>query len=189
MKNKFTLLICVAILLLPMIAFGQKTFVSIGADLALPAHYEQSHNGRGTGFGGVFRVESSFNPHLSGIASAGYLSFAKAYPFSDDQSEQLNALPLQLGVKYYLRERQITPEGFFMSGELGIMPTTETDHITYTNSEQKFKETDVIVAPGVGYQLKNFELNFRFQFDLTAVGYHVYYYNFRIAYAFLRRSK
>lgn len=187
MKNKFILLAYVAMLLLPAIVFGQKTFVSIGADLALPAHYEQSYNNRGTGFGGVFRVESSFGPHVAGIASIGYLSFAKADPFSDGESHQLSALPVQFGVKYYIRKKNMTPEGFFFSGELGIMPTTE--HITYTNSEENFKETDWIVAPGVGYLLKNFELSFRLQYDLTKVGYHVYYYNFRIAYAFLKRGK
>lgn len=187
MENKFILLSYAAILLLPTIVFSQKTFVSIGANLALPAHYQQSFNDRGTGFGGVMRVESPFSPHLSGIASVGYLSFAKASPFSDGSSYQLSAISIQFGVKYYISRRKIGPDGFFLSGELGIMSTT--NHITYTNSEQKVKESDLIVAPGVGYQLKNFELSFRLQYDLTKVGYHVYYYKFGIAYAFLRRSK
>jgi Outer membrane protein beta-barrel domain len=177
------------LLIISATSFSQKTFFSIGPELALPASYSQSHNNRGTGFGGSLRVESSWSKHVSGMATISYLSFALAHPLptTPSYSEQVNAMLVQVGLKYYTQERKEKSNGFFISAELGLMPTTT--HITFTTgSKQNFKETGLSVAPGLGYLLGNLEASFRLQYNLTATGSHVYYYNFRLAYVFLKRK-
>ena len=163
MKNLLILICSLAALFFPSIVFGQKTFVSIGPELALPDSYKQSNNNRGTGFGGSFRLESSWSKHVSGMATIGYLSFAKKSPFpsSPTYTNQVNAILIQVGIKYYVLEKNKNPNGFFLSGEIGIMPTS--NHITYTNgSKQNFKEAGLSSALGVGYQYKKLETTFDF---------------------------
>ncbi len=189
MKNILLVTYFLAVLFIPVIIFGQKTFVSIGPELALSGSNKQ-YNDRGTGFGGSFRLESSWSKHVSGMATIGYLSFAKKSPYSSSPTytNQLNAFLIQIGVKYYIQEKNKTPDGFFFSGEIGIMPTST--HITYTNGSKQYrKESDLSSALGVGYQYKRLESSFRLQYNLGVAGFHVYYYNFRIAYSFLRRKK
>src|ERR1043166_4488118 len=84
-------------------SFSQKTFFSMGPELALPASYSQSDNDRGTGFGGSFRVESSWGKHVSGMATIGFLKFALAHPYYNSPSftKQINATIIQVGLKYY----------------------------------------------------------------------------------------
>ena len=182
------MLCCLAALLNPVTVFSQKTFISIGGELALglPSSYGLSMNA-GTGFGGSFRVESSWGKHIAGIATIGYLWFAKETPFPGTPSttSTFKALPIQAGLKYYPQERKEKPKGFFISAELGIMPTT-THFTNPPNPEFDRKETGLSCAPGVGYQLGDLESGFRLQYNLTASGFNVYYYNFRIAYAFLK---
>jgi hypothetical protein len=181
------IIIFTMLLILSATSFSQKIFFSIGPELALPASYSQSHNNRGTGFGGSLRVESSWSKHISGMATVSYLGFALAHPYSTTYSEQVNAMLVQVGLKYYTQERKEKSNGFFISAELGIMPTT--NHITSTtDSKMISKETGLSVAPGLGYLLGNLEAGFRLQYNLTATGYHVYYYNFRLAYAFLKKK-
>ena len=190
MDNKYVLIFFLASILTPDNVFSQRTFVSIGADLGLPASYEQSYKNRGTGFGGSFRVESFWGRHMSGMATVGFLSFAKASPFSSTPTytNQVNVIPIQLGLKYYIKPQNGIPKGFFISAELGVMPTTT--HITFTNdTKNKSKLLDFIGAPGIGYQAANLEFGFRLQYDFSETGYHVYYYNFRIAYVFLKKKK
>jgi hypothetical protein len=177
------------LLVLSASSFSQKTFFSFGPELALPASYSQSHNNRGTGLGGSFRVESSWGKHVSGMATIGYLKFALVHDeLFAGYSDQVNAMPIQVGLKYYSQERKEKSNGFFISAELGIMPTT--NHITFTTgSKINSKETGLSVAPGLGYLLGNLESGFRLQYNLTATGSHVYYYNFRLAYAFLKKKR
>ena len=190
MKQVFNVACFVTILLAPVIVFGQKTFISLGPELALPAHYNQSNNNRGIGIGGSVRLESSWDKHISGIATVGYLSFAKTNPLASypTYTNQVNETVIQLGIKYYTKPKTVNPTGVFFTGEAGLMPTST--HITYTNgSKQNRKESGLSVALGSGYQYKNIECSFRLQYNLSAVGYHVYYYNFRLAYSFLNRKK
>jgi hypothetical protein len=161
----------------------------MGPELALPASYSQSDNDRGTGFGGSFRVESSWGKHVSGMATIGFLKFALAHPYYNSPSftKQINATIIQVGLKYYTQDRKERSNGFFISAELGSMPAT--NHITYTNGlKQNIKETGLSVAPGLGYLLKNIEFGFRLQYNLSETGYHVYYYDFKLAYAFLKKK-
>ena len=173
----------------PLNAFSQKNFLSIGPELAFPGN-KKGFKDKGTGIGGSLRLESNWSKHVSGIATIGYIKFAKAYPssFYPTYSNQFDVLPIQIGIKYFSREKKETvPDGFFMSGELGMMFTT--NHIHYTNdTEQDFKESGVSLAFGPGYQYKNLEAGFRFQFNLASTGFNVYYYNFRVAYCFLKKK-
>ena len=76
-KNIFLLISFLILLFVPVFVLGQKTFVTIGPELALPAHYNQSNNNRGKGFGGSVRIESFWSKHVSGMATAGFLSLLK----------------------------------------------------------------------------------------------------------------
>ena len=170
-------------------SFSQKTFFSLGPELALPgSSYSLSMNA-GTGFGGSFRIESSWGKHISGMATVSYLGFSRAHPFSSTPSTttRVKAIPIEAGLKFYLQERKEIPQGFFISAEVGLMPTTT--HFTYTaNPDFNFKETGVSCAPGIGYQLGTLEAGFRLQYNLTASGFNVYYYDLRLAYSFLKRK-
>jgi hypothetical protein len=190
MKIKYVMASCLLTLFFSTMANGQKAFLSVGPELALPARYDQSHNNMGTGIGGSMRLESSWSKHVSGIITVGYLSFEEASPFSTEPTftEQLNTIIIQAGIKYYIKEKIDLTKGVFFSSELGSMPTTK--EITFTTgTKEKFKEGGLSLALGTGYQLKNLEASFRLQYNLTARGFHVYYYNFRLAYAFLREKK
>ena len=185
------ILACIsAILLFSVIASGQKTFVSIGPDLALTGSSKQSNNNRGTGIGGSIRLESSWSKHISGIATVGYLSFAKRspYPFSPTYTNQVNVIPIQIGIKYYTQEKNLKPHGVFFSGEIGIMPTST--NITFTNeTKTNRKENGFSTAFGAGYQYRRLESSFRLQYNLSDSGFDVYYYNFRIAYSLFKGKK
>lgn len=190
MKLVLVLTCFAAMLLVPVIGFGQKTFVSIGPELALPESHKLPYNYKGVGFGGSVRLESFFNKQFSGIATAGYLSFAKTTPYlyEPNYNRQIDAFIIQVGVKFYLKPINENPTGFFFTGEAGLMPTST--HITYTNgSKQNRKENGLSVALGSGFQYKKIETSFRLQFNLSDNGYHVYYYNFRLAYALFNRKK
>ena len=184
MKNILVLICCLA----PVIVLSQKTFISIGGELALPSS-SGLKSVAGTGIGGSFRVESSWSNHIAGIATIGYLWFAKEdHFFNTSTSTTFKALSIQAGIKYYTREKKEIQKGFFISAELGAMPTTT--HFDYeTNPDLNFKETGISVAPGLGFMLGKIELSLRLQYNLTASGFNVYYYNFRLAYAFLKQKK
>ena len=177
----------------PLNVFSQKNYISLGPELALPGSSKKYLQGKdkGTGFGGSLRLESNWSKHVSGTATIGYLTFATAYPYSlsPTYSNQFKVLPVQFGIKYYSQEKKETiPNGFFMSGELGMIFTT--NHIHYTNdTEQDFKESGPSLALGPGYQYKNIEAGLRLQFNLVSSGFNVYYYDFRVAYCLKKNSK
>ena len=175
------------VLIMSVQSFSQKTTFSVGPELALPNSFGLKMNA-GTGLGGSFRVEFSGGKHITGIATIGYLGFAKkALPYSGTPPTiaRFNAIPIQGGVKYYPKERKETPKGVFISAELGFMSTTvHFDYLNYPDLD--FKESGLSTAMGIGYQLGNIESGFRVQFNLSDSGFDVYYYNFRIAYTFLK---
>ncbi len=178
------------VLFLPLFGFSQKILLSIGPEVAIPGSSSKFNNNRGTGFGGSLRIESSWTKHISGIATVEYISFGKKSPApsAPTYTNQVNVIPIQVGIKYYVREKDLSPNGVFFSAEAGVMPTS--NHITYTNgSKQNLKETGFSTALGLGYQYKKLESSCRLQYNLTASGLNVYYYNFRIAYAFLSSKK
>lgn len=178
-------------LTLSVASFCQKTFVSIGGEIAIPGAGAGLKDMAGIGFGGSLRLESSWGKHTAGMVTIGYLGFAsKDDPFSGSPptTTSVKAILVQVGMKYYLEERKETPKGMFISAELGLMPTTI--HFDYAvNEDRDYKESGLSSALGIGYQLGNIESGVRLQYNLTASGFHVYYYNFRIAYAFLKGKK
>lgn len=174
---------CFATLFISAMAYSQKVF-SFGPEMALPARYRQSYNNMGTGVGGSIRLESPWSKHVSGMVTAGYLIFGEKHPYPTDPAytEQLNILIIQAGIKYYIEAKTDMAKGIFLSTEIGAMPST--NNISFTNgSKEKFKEGGLSIALGTGYQLKNLDASFRLQYNLTVRGLHVYYYNFRLAYA------
>ena len=177
------------ILLSPVFLFSQKTFVSLGAELAFPGSSESLSRNAGTGYGASVRIESSWGKHISGMATLGYLGFAEAQPYSYTSvtKSKVYAIIFQPGIKYYIQKKRDRPRGFFISAEIGLMYTNT--HFDYeANPDFNFDETGLSCAPGIGYQLGKIETGFRLQYNLTASGYNVYYYNIRVAYAFLKRN-
>lgn len=171
-------------------SFSQGTFFSIGPEIALPgSSYSLSRNA-GTGFGGSLRVEAFLTNHISGIATIGYLGFAKAqpYPGTPTTTTKVKAIPVQVGVKIYFQEKKEMPKGGFFSAELGFMPTT-TRFKYAVNPDFNFKESGFSCAPGIGYLIGNIEAGFRLQYNLSVSGFHIYYYNFRLSYAFVKKKK
>ncbi|GAA4456685.1 hypothetical protein GCM10023189_26310 [Nibrella saemangeumensis] len=174
---------CLFTLLLASVAgYGQRTFISAGGEAAFPGKGLEYH--AGTGFGGSLRFQFAWGEHVAGMATIGYVAFAeKSISVS---STRLRAVPIQVGVKYYLRRRTEHADGFFLSAELGLMPVTR--RVTYQSGFPGItrKNTDLSFAAGLGYQLGRFEPSLRFQYNLPDAGYQLYYLNFRLAYTFLR---
>ena len=184
-KYGFILPACLILLLFSADGLSQNTFISLGPELALPAKYFQSYNNRGTALGGSFRVEPLLSYHVSFIATLGYISFAKTSPFSTSPTftTKAAAIPIELGIKYYPIKNTGKPKGFFISAEMGLIPTNT--HVTFENgSGHNHREIGFSLAPGLGYLLKHVEGGFRLRYNLTVNGFNVYYYDFRIAYLF-----
>jgi hypothetical protein len=187
MKNVFIAFTLLGIIVCSEISFGQKLALSIGGEIAFAGSSEGFGMNAGTGFGGSLRGESSLSKHISGIATVGYLAFSKKHPFSNTPATTtgVKATIVQAGIKYFPKEKNETANGPFISGELGFMSTNT--HFDYAaNPDYNFKESGLSFAPGIGYQLGNAELSFRLQYNLTASGFNIYYYNFRLAYSFLK---
>lgn len=184
MKKNILMMI---VLIISVQSFSQKTIFSIGPELALPNSFGLKMNA-GTGLGGSLRVEFPRGKHISAIATIGYLGFAKKelpYSGTPPTTARFNAIPIQAGVKYYPNERKETPKGVFISAELGFMPTTI--HFDYAaNPDRDYKESGLSTAMGIGYQLGNIEAGFRVQYNLSNSGFDVYYFNFRLAFTFLK---
>ncbi|MFI5152522.1 MAG: hypothetical protein ACHQET_04265 [Chitinophagales bacterium] len=170
------------------VGLGQTAFLSLGPDLAIPGSFSESMKmNAGTGFGGSLRLEAVFGKHITGTATVSTLFFGKKQQtyITEQTTTAVTTVPFEIGLKYYFPRIEQAPSGIFLSIESGIMPTKT--HFDYQNSpDADFRETGWAAAFGAGYQFWNIESSFRFQYNLTASGYHVYYYDIRIAYAFLR---
>lgn len=181
------IILIMIVLIISVQSFSQKTNFSIGPELALPNSFGLKMNA-GTGLGGSLRVEFPGTKHVWGIVTIGYLAFAqKKLPYSGTPPTitSFKAIPIQVGVKYYPMEKKEMPKGIFISGELGFMPSTV--HFDYLNyPDRDFKESGLCTAMGMGFQLGNIETGFRVQYNLSDSGFDVYYYNFRLAYTFLK---
>ena len=167
------------------ICVAQKTFLSLGPELAFPGTTESMKMNAGTGFGGFLRLESVFGNHISGMATVSLLFFGEKQQtyITEQTTTKVTMVPLEIGLKYYFPRIEQTPKGIFLSLETGLMPVKT--HFNYQNTpDNDFRETGWAAAFGAGYQFWKLESSFRFQYNLTAGGYHVYYYNIRIAYAF-----
>ncbi|HTE28273.1 hypothetical protein [Flavitalea sp.] len=189
MKHRVISICCLVTIFSPIIGLSQQTFISLGGEIAIPNSYGLNMVA-GTLTGGSLRIESSFGKHIAGLATIGYLFSSKQHPFPSvpTTTSTYKVLPLQVGIKYYTKEKGVVRKGLFFSGELGLLFTT-TNFTFASNPDDKRKETDLGFAPGIGYLIGKIEPSFRLQFDLSDSGFNVYYYNFRVAYAFIKNSK
>lgn len=193
MKNTFKLLLLIMLMLFSSIVWGQNSLISLGGNVVLPGSNSGLKNYAGTGFGGSLRFETSFGKHTYGMATIEYFKFEEKehYYFGTlENTSRYSAMPIQIGLRHFIG----TPEeklakGFFLSIELGLMPTKKYDTYTSGAPDSEFKESGLSVAPGIGYQLGRVETSIRPQFNLTASGFNVYYLNFRLAYIVFRKFK
>ena len=175
------------LLIISVATFSQKTFFSIGPELAFPGSSKSLSDNAGTGIGGSLRVESVFGKRISGTATVGYLGFSEqelTLSGTPPTKTKVSAILIQIGTKYYPKEALT---GFFVSAELGLMPTT-TRFDFATNPDRTHKENGLSCAPGIGYQMGNIEAGLRLQYNLSASGFNVYYYGFRLAYSFKKKN-
>ena len=181
-------LLFLLVLILSTTGYSQKMIFTIGPELAIPGSSYSLKMNAGTGVGGSLRFESFLGNYISCIATVGYIGFAKQelpYSGTPPTITTVKAIPIQAGLKYYFKAVKETPKSFFASAELGFMPITT--HFDYAvNQDRDFKESGLSTALGIGYQLGNLEASTRLQYNLTASGFNVYYYNFRIAYGILK---
>lgn len=165
-------------------AFSQKNLVSLGGNVVLPTASGLKRVA-GSGFGGSVRLEASAGKHTYVTATFEYLKFAEKATVQ--QTATFKATCIQVGIKYFVatKEERVS-KGVFISGEVGIMPSTTNFTYTSNNRQFEFKESGLSVAMGLGYQLAGVEASLRPQFNLGASGFNVYYLNVRLAYALLR---
>jgi hypothetical protein len=188
MKTLSPIVIFFLISIYPTTIFCQNPFVSIGPELAIPGSSSGLEMNAGTGYGGSVRVESSWSNHLSGMLSLGYLVFGDATPYSTELTRtKVKAIVVQAGLKYYISKKIDDPKGFFISTELGLM-STNTRFTYEVYPPRNFKESGLSAAPGIGYLFRKMEAGFRLQYNLSASGFDVYYYNFRLAYAIRKKA-
>jgi hypothetical protein len=181
--------LAMVLLFMPLTGLSQKTFFSVGPEVVFPGSDTDLKRNAGTGFGASVRLESRWGKHIAGMATVSYIDFPKKHhtsPGLQGTTTNVMLIPVQLGLKYYALDRDPKPKGFFVSIEAGLMPA-RTDFEYASNPDFKFKEDGLSCAVGLGYLLWNIEGSFRLQYNLSASGFNVYYYDFMLAYAFLRR--
>ena len=188
-KHWFIPVCCFVIIFSPVNGLSQQSFFSLGGEIAIPNSYGLDMVA-GTLTGGSVRIESSFGKHIAGMATIGYLFSSEQHPFptAPATTSTYKVLPFQVGIKYYTKKKDLVRRGLFFSIELGLLFTT-TQFTFESNPENKMKQTDLSFAPGIGYLIGKFEPSFRLQFDLSDSGFNIYYYNFRVAYAFIKNTK
>lgn len=169
-------------LLAPVLALGQKSNFSFGMEVAIP-NGALSTSAK-TGLGASFGFEYPFGNHLAGLATIGYSSFGeRRYPTNTSpvliQIIQVNMVPIQVGIKYYLSNTEAAHYGIFAFGELGAVVLTRK--VMLNGVSDSPSETDVSFSLGAGYRLNGFELSYRQQF-VTAFGEGFNYSGFRIAF-------
>ncbi len=137
--------------------FGQgKNYLGIGANLALPMG--TFGDVAGVGIGGTASFEMEFTPNITGIATAGYLSFGGKdftgpyYSYSYGYSD----IPIMAGAKYYF-----TPgTALYGIAQIGFQifnanyTTTSTiPGFEYSFSGSSGSSTEFAFAIGAGYEV------------------------------------
>ncbi|HEY6906956.1 MAG TPA: outer membrane beta-barrel protein [Ignavibacteriaceae bacterium] len=133
-----------------------KNYLGIGANLALPLG--TFGDVAGVGFGGTVSFEMEFTPNITGIASAGYLSFggkdftSPYYSYSWGYSD----IPIMAGVKYYFTPSTpfygIAQIGFqIFDGHYKITSTVPGYENFYSGSAGS--STEFGFAIGAGYEI------------------------------------
>jgi opacity protein-like surface antigen len=162
-----------------------KNYLGIGANLALPMG--DFSDFAGVGIGGTASFEIEFTPNITGIGSAGYLSFG-GKDFSDpyyDYSYSYSVIPIMAGIKYYF-----TPGiPFYGIGQIGFQIfndnlTTNVIVPGYPNYGASASSTEFALSIGAGYEVpigNNAALDLTGTFNLIS---DLNYLGARVAYRF-----
>lgn len=133
-----------------------KKYVGIGFNMAIPMG--NFSDAAGVGIGGTASFEMQFTPNITGIATAGYLSFGgkdfsgPGYSFSYSYSD----VPIMAGIKYYF-----TPGvPFYGIGQIGLQ--FFNSNYEYSSSVAPYllpitsgseSSTEFALAIGAGYEI------------------------------------
>lgn len=158
MKKMLFFLVILAFAFSMNTTFAQgKNHLGIGANLALPIGSTFSDQA-GIGFGGTASFEMEFTPNITGIATAGYISFGgkdisgpgftASYGFSD--------IPILAGIKYYF-----TPGmPFYGIGQVGLHFLNSNYSVSYSIPGFQYSASgtggstsEFGLGAGVGYEI------------------------------------
>lgn len=141
---------------------------SAGVDIAAPLG--DLAKGFGTGLGLSVRYENEFGKRMSWMVDGGFLSFG-----AKNSGTAVSMIPVQGGLKYYLQDEI---NGFYLMGQLGFH---------FLSGGHK-TETDFSLAPGIGYDISNFDFSLKYQTINSSLG-NFDYVAFRAAYIFPNRRR
>lgn len=168
-----------------LVSFSQKTFFSLGPEISFPKSHGMEMVSASQ-WGGSFRLETSISDHVSGIASVGFLASTEQQ-YEPSSITRLNQqIPILAGIKYYLRQRNKTPMGFYLSGELGLIKSYFLFRYDLP-AEYQSRQTDLGLALGLGFLMRKLDFGFRFQYDPPDAGFNVNQFNFRLGYVFRKK--
>jgi opacity protein-like surface antigen len=153
--SSFALIVLLSFTLTNTFAQG-KNYLGIGANLALPMG--SFSDVAGVGIGGTASFEMEFTPNITGIATAGYLSFGgKDFSGPDySYSYGYSDIPIMAGIKYYF-----TPGvPFYGIGQIGFQifnsnydyqSTIPGYEFSFSGSSES--STEFAFAIGAGYEI------------------------------------
>jgi hypothetical protein len=175
---------------IPVLAFGQRSFVSLGVDLGIPNTQLKSTAKNGVGLSA--RYEHPFGNKLAVMGTIGNMSFGKK-SFTQKTNppttliSKVNMFQIQTGLKYYLTSTSKDQKGVYVFGELGIHIVTI--YATVNKSQGSAQDADFSYAPGIGYRVRNLELSYRQQYVKISHGESVNYSGFRLAYVLKKKEE
>lgn len=172
-------------ILAPLILIGQRGVVSIGPEAVIPN--DKFGLIANNGLGGSFRYEYSLNNHFTLTGTFDYLSFGEknySSPGSPTLSFKMSMFPIQAGAKFYFFSNSQIHKGFYASGEIGV--NTLYFKATFNGLSDPSTDTNLNYAPGLGYKLGRFEINYRKQI-VTNSQLNINYSSIRILYSFQRK--
>lgn len=155
--KKFLLLFGMA-LTVTTISFGQKygkTKFSLGAELGYaisnPLKAEANNKGFGVGIGASAQIEHFFQESLSGVVSAGLISYAGRSSGSNENNKAYMAIPLLVGGNFYVGDR------FHIGAQIGAG----------LNRQSGESVTTFAYSPQIGYKFSRNEkpLDLTFKYD------------------------
>jgi len=140
------------------------------------------HDGSNVGLGGTARLQYGVNNNVALTLTSGYYNFfGKSYSqtFTDATStttvtvkgRSLGIVPVKAGIKAFVAD------GFYFSGEAGA------GFETHEPIAGEHKDTKLILAPGLGYATKSWDIGARYE-NFSGQGNNYGTVGLRIAYGF-----
>lgn len=152
------LLLFVLGLIVTSLSFGQKygkTKFSIGAELGYAASNPfkaiPGNKGFGVGLGASAQVEHFFQESMSGVVSAGLISYSGRSAGGDVKNKAYTAIPILVGGNFYVGDR------FHLGAQIGAG----------INSISGVSTTTFAYSPQIGYKFSRNEkpLDLTFKYD------------------------